>query len=137
MGVSGREFTCRAVSPWGREVVFPLPLFSLRALSPWWGFRGQRKLISELPVWETSPLCDHPSDLWCREMSASSETDTVHVVNHSTSRRTTGAECVRKNNIYYVSDGTLSSRLINWFGLWNGICRFDYVLHLYKWHLKI
>lgn len=56
------------------------------------GFRGQRKLILELPVWETSPLLAHPPDLWCHEMSASSETDTI--MNHQTSQRTTEAESV-------------------------------------------
>lgn len=85
------------------EVVFPLPLLSLRALFPWREFRGQRKLILELPVWETSPLLAHPPDLWCREMSASSETDTVHVMNHQTSQRTTEAESVRKKTNIYLS----------------------------------
>lgn len=99
-------------------------------VSPGGGFRGQRKLILELPVWETSPLLAHPPDLWCREMSASSETDTIHVMNHQTSLRTTEAESVRKNNIYYVPDSTLSSRLINRAStslyLYDEICRFNY-----------
>lgn len=47
-------------------------------------------------MWETLPLLAHPPDLWCHEMSASSETDTVHVMNHQTSERTTEAETVRK-----------------------------------------
>lgn len=49
--------------------------------------RGQRKSIWELPVWETSPLLAHPPDWWCGELSASSETDTVHVVNHETTQQ--------------------------------------------------
>lgn len=56
-------------------------------------------------MWETSPRLTHPPDLWCREMSASSQTETIRVMNHQVSQQ---KQSVSKINIF----ARLSERII-------------------------